>query len=103
MESIDPEYIRRETWSLVEAACILTGLNPAHRDYFDKNPATGGRAAHTYANLKDATDAFIRGERGEHSLPCLRERTPYIADRRVRPWMHCNGPRCGATQSPMSC
>jgi len=74
----DPEYLRRETWSLIEAACLLADTDPVAPDQFDRNPSTGGRPAHYYSNLKDATDAGILG--------CFESRTGRIAERRVPPW-----------------
>lgn len=76
---IDPEYLRRETWGLKEAACLLAGMNPA--DVMAQLAIDGietSRAGHVYANLKDAVDSVAL-----HSFP---SRTRNIEHTRVRPW-----------------
>lgn len=76
---IDPEYLRRETWNLREAACLLAGEDPTGAAaMFYNEPGRGGRVAHIYANLKDATDTGI--------LEFFESRTNAIVGRRVRPW-----------------
>jgi len=92
MPPFDPAYLNRETWSLTEAASILADQPPVPSQTFDKEPATGGSPAHNFANLKDATDAYLRGERGAHALPCEEARPigstqkKPVQNRRVRPW-----------------
>ena len=46
----------RRLWTLIEAACLLSGRNPVPWTKFQKDRVAGGLAATIYADLKDAID-----------------------------------------------
>jgi len=79
MSVIDPEFLRRDTWGLKEAALLLAGASPGGIEkLWITDPAEGGLPAHIYANLKDAVESG--------DLPSRPSRTHKIEHIRVRPW-----------------
>lgn len=55
----EPDYtawVSYQTWTLIEAACLLASIEPIPAAQFDKNRATGGLPARIYSDLKDAID-----------------------------------------------
>jgi hypothetical protein len=58
MDRAEPDYrfwVERETWTLIQAACLLAGHSPIEEQKFEKDLSTGGPAAIMYFDLKNAT------------------------------------------------
>lgn len=66
-----------QTWTLIEAACLLANIDPIAAAQFDKNRATGGLPARIYSDLKDAIDL--------KQIAWTESRDRYIHGRRVTP------------------
>lgn len=47
-------YLKLQQWTLIEAACLLSGISPVAEQDFDKDISTGGEPAKVYRILKDA-------------------------------------------------
>jgi hypothetical protein len=66
-----------EYWTLVEAACYLSGIEPIPAKEFDPDLATGGLPAQIYRHLKDAC---LAGE-----LPFIPSPNGVVRNHRVKP------------------
>lgn len=78
MESPDfSEWKQYQLWTLIEAACLLSGIEPMPAAEFDGNRKTGGTPAEIYADMKDAIDL--------KELDFVETRDGFIQGRRVKP------------------
>lgn len=46
------EWKRRQLWTLIEAACLLSGIEPVAPEQFNKDSDTAGIPRRIYADLK---------------------------------------------------
>ena len=67
----------KRLWTLIEAACLIAGIEPQPLEVFDMKITTGGLAAKIYDALKDAID--LKG------IDFFETRTSALAHRRVKP------------------
>ena len=72
------EWKQRQLWTLVEASCLLSGIEPVvPPEQFNKDGRTAGIPRSIYTDLKDAIDL--------QQLSFVESRDPYIRGRRVKP------------------
>jgi hypothetical protein len=71
------EWKQHQLWTLVEAACLLGGIEPMPAEEFNRNRKTGGTPAAIYADMKDAIDL--------KELDFVETRDGFIQGRRVKP------------------
>jgi hypothetical protein len=71
------EWTQRQLWTLVESACLLSGIAPVPPKQFDGAPETGGVPAKIYADLKNAIDLG--------QIEFVESRDQFFRGRRVKP------------------
>jgi hypothetical protein len=71
------EWKQRQLWTLVEASCLLSGIEPVPPEQFNKDSRSAGIPRTIYADLKDAIDL--------KQLSFLPSRDAYLRGRRVKP------------------